>query len=67
MNIVKKIIGDYDDEVGAEVDKVKGKGIPKLDGSGRGVGANIGRGGCVPPKRRGRKKNLTEDVVEKII
>lgn len=38
---------------------VKKKGVPKRDGSGRGVGANRGRGGCNPPKnknaRRGRK------------
>jgi hypothetical protein len=34
--------------------KSKGKGIPKRDGSGRGVGANRGRGGCTPP--RGSRK-----------
>lgn len=29
------------------------KGIPKRDGSGRGVRANRGRGGCNPPADRG--------------
>ena len=29
------------------------KGIPKRDGSGQGVGANRGRGGCNPPMDRG--------------
>jgi predicted DNA-binding protein (UPF0251 family) len=29
------------------------KGIPKRDGSGRGVRANRGRGGCNPPEDRG--------------
>lgn len=69
MNPVEKIIGEYDDEVGAQVDKARNsdKGIPKRDGSGRGVRANLGRGGCIPPKRRGRRNNLTEDVVENII
>jgi len=34
------------------------KGVPKKDGSGRGVGANRGRGGCNPPKggRKGRNR-----------
>ena len=32
------------------------KGIPKRDSSGRGVGANKGRGGCKPIKREGLKK-----------
>lgn len=34
------------------------KGKPKRDGSGRGVGANKGRGGCTNPKgtRQGRRK-----------
>jgi len=31
-------------------------GIPKYDGSGKGVGANYGRGGCKPPKYTGRRK-----------
>jgi len=33
------------------------KQIPKNDGSGRGIGANRGRGGCATPtnKFRGRK------------
>ena len=30
------------------------KGVPKRDGSGRGIGANQGRGGCNPPMYRGR-------------
>lgn len=35
------------------------KGKPKRDGSGRGVRANIGRGGCVTTRKtgRGRKKS----------
>jgi len=32
------------------------KGVPKRDGSGRGTGANRGRGGCVPTRGRGRRK-----------
>ena len=32
------------------------RGIPKRDGSGRGISANKGRGGCKPIKRRGLKK-----------
>lgn len=31
------------------------KGIPKRDGSGKGVAANRGRGKCKPIKRRGLK------------
>ena len=33
------------------------KGIPKRDGSGKGRGANCGRGGCKNPKggRKGRR------------
>lgn len=31
------------------------KGIPRRDGSGRGVRANRGRGGCIPPRDRGIK------------
>ena len=34
----------------------KTKGVPKKDGSGKGVGANKGRGGCVTPKKRKPKK-----------
>ena len=35
----------------------KRKGVPKWDGSGRGIGANRGRGGCEDweTKRRGRR------------
>jgi len=29
------------------------KGIPKRDGSGRGIRANRGRGGCSPPSDKG--------------
>lgn len=29
------------------------KGVPRKDGSGKGVGVNRGRGGCKPIKRRG--------------
>ena len=32
------------------------KGVPKRDGSGRGVRANRGRGGCKRP-RRGNRNN----------
>jgi len=34
------------------------KGIPKRDGSGKGIGANKGRGGCSPAiqKRKGVKR-----------
>lgn len=31
------------------------KNIPKRDGSGRGIRANKGRGGCVPSKQHKRK------------
>lgn len=31
------------------------KGVPKQDGSGRGVRANRGRGGCKPTRRTGRR------------
>ncbi len=36
----------------------KSKGTPKRDGTGRGVGANKGRGGCVNPRgtRQGQRK-----------
>jgi len=30
------------------------KGVPKRDGSGRGVRANRGRGGCRTPRRIGQ-------------
>ena len=33
------------------------KGKPKLDGSGRGIRANKGRGGCITPRSRGRGRN----------
>jgi len=34
------------------------KGVPKKDGSGKGTGANAGRGGCANPKgiRQGKGK-----------
>ena len=31
------------------------KGVPRRDGSGKGRGANKGRGGCKPTVRKGRK------------
>ena len=31
------------------------KGIPKRDGSGKGVGANTGRGGCTPVKNKNKR------------
>lgn len=31
------------------------KGVPKMDGSGRGVRANHGRGGCIPPQDAGMR------------
>jgi len=34
-----------------------GKGEPKRDGSGKGVGANRGRGGCDPPSRDRKGRN----------
>lgn len=33
------------------------KGVPKRDGSGKGVRANKGRGGCVTPKSKGKGTN----------
>ena len=33
------------------------KGVPKRDGSGRGVRANRGRGGCAKPRRIGKGRN----------
>jgi len=35
------------------------KGIPKRDGSGKGVRANRGRGGCSPTKGTGRGRKRT--------
>ena len=40
------------------------KGVPKQDGSGKGVGANIWRGGCVPTKRSKFAKFYNEHVYE---
>ena len=34
------------------------KGVPKRDGSGKGVRANRGRGGCNPPQDKGIKEDL---------
>ena len=34
--------------------KAKPAGTPLRNGSGRGVGANRGRGGCNPPRGTGR-------------
>jgi len=33
------------------------KGVPKRDGSGRGVRANKGRGGCTTTRKTGRGSN----------
>ncbi len=33
------------------------KGKPKKDGSGKGIRANKGRGGCSPAKQKKNKKN----------
>jgi len=33
------------------------KGKPRRDGSGRGVRANRGRGGCSKPRSRGQGRN----------
>ena len=33
------------------------KGRPKRDGSGRGVRANRGRGGCKPTRSKGQGRN----------
>ena len=30
------------------------KGTPKRDGSGKGTRANVGRGGCKPPRKGGK-------------
>lgn len=35
----------------------KKKGVPKRDGSGKGVRGNKGRGGCVTPKSTGKGKS----------
>lgn len=35
--------------------KVK-KGVPKRDGSGKGIRANMGRGGCKTTKKKGKRK-----------
>jgi len=34
------------------------KGKPKQDGSGKGVKANKGRGGCAPEQQNAPKKNV---------
>ena len=36
---------------------MKRKGIPKKDGSGKGIRANRGRGGCSTTKSKGRSRN----------
>jgi hypothetical protein len=33
------------------------KGVPKLDGSGKGTRRNKGRGGCAAPRKSGKGKN----------
>jgi len=37
---------------------VRGKGVPKRDGSGNGNRDNRGRGGCVPTNKTGKAKNI---------
>lgn len=37
--------------------KIKRRGVPLRDGSGRGVRANRGRGGCKSTQPRGRGRN----------
>ena len=37
---------------------VKDKGVPKYDGSGRGLRLNRGRGGCDPAKDIGLRKKI---------
>jgi len=32
------------------------RGVPRRDGSGRGVRANRGRGGCNPPRNKNRRR-----------
>lgn len=34
----------------------KKKGVPMRNGSGKGVRANKGRGGCTPPKNKNKRK-----------
>jgi len=34
---------------------MKRKGVPKRNGSGRGVRANRGRGGCAKPRKIGKR------------
>ena len=38
------------------------KGIPKHDGSGRGVRANRGRGGCKTTKKQGKGRNRRQFI-----
>lgn len=38
----------------SRIKRIIKKGIPRGDGSGQGVGANRGRGGCKPILRRRR-------------
>ena len=38
------------------------KGVPKRDGTGRGVRANRGRGGCKTTKKVGKGKNKSGNV-----
>lgn len=39
-----------------EVKIMAKKGVPKKDGSGKGIRANKGRGGCKKPKSKGKNK-----------
>jgi len=40
---------------------VERKGVPRRDGSGRGIGANRGRGGCSPLQRKNRRRFWSEE------
>ena len=57
MTIVKTLLKDM---LGDTI-QIKGvnqmKGTPKRDGSGKGIRANKGRGGCANPMRKGKGSN----------
>lgn len=45
--------------IGKEGNDMAEKGVPKRDGSGRGVRANKGRGGCKTPRKTGQGRSGT--------
>ena len=45
------------DQIKTQRGDYKMKGKPKKDGSGKGIRANKGRGGCSPAKQKKNKKN----------